>query len=60
MENKVGDSDAVQNSENEKGAQLASRRHFLKILGVGAGAMAGLGFPSILKAQSKNAIKIGV
>ena len=60
MENKVGDSDAVQNSEIEIGAQLASRRHFLKILGVGAGAIAGLGFPSILKAQSKSAIKIGV
>jgi urea transport system substrate-binding protein len=40
--------------------QSTSRREFLKALGVGAGALATLGFPAILKAQSKSAIKVGV
>jgi len=49
-----------QNSKIAVAASSASRREFLKALGVGAGALATLGFPAILKAQSKSAIKIGV
>ncbi|HVO91299.1 MAG TPA: urea ABC transporter substrate-binding protein [Terriglobales bacterium] len=44
----------------ERQVELASRRKFLKVLGVGAGALASLGFPAILKAQSKETIKVGV
>ena len=47
-------------SQNAEQNQLASRRNFLKVLGIGAGAVATLGFPSILKAQSKDTIKVGV
>jgi len=38
----------------------AGRREFLKVLGVGAGALATIGFPAIIRAQSKSTIKIGV
>ncbi len=40
--------------------QVPSRRTFLKVLGVGAVAVAGLGFPASINAQSKESIKVGV
>lgn len=58
MTRKMGEKTAVEKTQDQTDIQLASRRKFLKILGVGA--VAGVGFPSILKAQSKDTIKVGV
>jgi len=59
MNQEKGEMTDMKKFQTVAGIRLPSRRRLLKLLGVGA-LVTAVGFPAIIKAQSKDVIKVGV